>query len=122
MFLLRISPIHTCRFSRQCCIIAAISFPIRESFVNQSQNRFSGKSALAILPPRDLVTLLETYQGGCVLNNAAARAGSLPLLRRPRVHSRRLYSIGSVILMLLPKPFGAFVFYTEAENIEALKA
>lgn len=90
--------------------------------MNQSQNRFSGKSALAILPPRDPVTLLETYQGGCVLNKAAARAGSLPLLRQPRVHSQRPYSTGSLIMILLPKPSRVFVFliYTEAENIEAL--
>lgn len=71
------------------------SFPFTrvESFVNQ---RFSGKSARAISPPRDPLTLLETFQGGCLL-------GSLPLCRRP------LYSTGPVILTPLLTLFGVFV-------------
>lgn len=81
----------------------SVLFTRAESFVNQ---RLSGKSARAISPPRDPLTLLETSRGGCLL-------GSLPLCRRP------LYSTGPVILIVLLTLFGVFLclINTEAGNI-----
>lgn len=46
-----------------------VPFPRAESFVNQT---LSGKPARAISPPRDPLTLLETYRGGCLLGSPPA--------------------------------------------------
>lgn len=47
----------------------SVPFTRAESFVNQ---RLSGKSARVISPPRDPLTLLETYRGGCLLGSPPA--------------------------------------------------